>query len=100
MYFYVSSIFYSYHLAQQIEEQEKNLEALALAGENYADKSKKTIQGNTLEYQVQNALQTSFLDVFNSDKIRTEKETNEAIKKERLDSLNAEEKDLNKSLAK
>ena len=49
---------------------------------------------------MQNALQTSFLDVFNSDKIRKEKETNEAIKKERLDSLNAEEKDLNKSLAK
>ena len=85
---------------KQIEEQEKNLEALALAGENYADKSKKTIQGNTLEYQVQNALQTSFLDVFNADKIRKEKATNEAIKKERLDSLNAEEKDLNKSLAK
>ena len=66
----------------------------------YTEESAKTIGNNTLEYQVQNALQTSFLDVFNSDKIRKEKETNEAIKKERLDSLNAEEKDLNKSLAK
>ena len=87
-------------LQAQITEQEKNLDTLRLKEENYADKSKKTIKENTLEYQVQNALQTSFLDVFNSDKIRKEKETNEAIKKERLDSLNAEEKDLNKSLAK
>jgi len=63
-------------------------------------KSQEEQKKNTLEYQVQNALQTSFLDVFNSDKIRKEKETNKAIKKERLDSLNAEEKDLNKSLAK
>ena len=85
---------------KQIEEQEKNLQALSLADENYRQKSQESIKKNTLEYQVQNALQTSFLDVFNSDKIRKEKETNEAIKKERLDSLNAEEKDLNKSLAK
>lgn len=67
---------------------------------DFALKSQEEQKKNTLEYQVQNALQTSFLDVFNSDKIRKEKETNEAIKKERLDSLNAEEKDLNKSLAK
>ena len=67
---------------------------------DFALKTQEEQKKNTLEYQVQNALQTSFLDVFNSDKIRKEKETNEAIKKERLDSLNAEEKDLNKSLAK
>ena len=85
---------------KQIEEQKKNLDALSQADENYRLKSQESIKKNTLEYQVQNALQTSFLDVFNADKIRKEKETNEAIKKERLDSLNAEEKDLNKSLAK
>ena len=76
------------------------LEATKTSLKKYTEESAKTIGNNTLEYQVQNALQTSFLDVFNSDKIRKEKETNEAIKKERLDSLNAEEKDLNKSLAK
>lgn len=76
------------------------LEATKTSLKKYTEESAKTIGNNTLEYQVQNALQTSFLDVFNADKIRKEKETNEAIKKERLDSLNAEEKDLNKSLAK
>ena len=76
------------------------LEATKTSLKKYTEESAKTIGNNTLEYQIQNALQTSFLDVFNSDKIRKEKETNEAIKKERLDSLNAEEKDLNKSLAK
>jgi hypothetical protein len=76
------------------------LEATKTSLKKYTEESAKTIGNNTLGYQVQNALQTSFLDVFNSDKIRKEKETNEAIKKERLDSLNAEEKDLNKSLAK
>ena len=86
--------------AKQIEEQKKNLETLRLAEENYRDKSKESIKQNTLEYQIQAALQTSFLDVFNSEKIRKEKETNEAIRKERLGALDAEENDLNKSLAK
>lgn len=76
------------------------LESTKTSLKKYTEESAKTIGNNTFEYQVQNALQTSFLDVFNADKIRKEKETNEAIKKERLDSLNAEEKDLNKSLAK
>ena len=77
-----------------------NINRLESKVKDFALKSQEEQKKNTLEYQVQNALQTSFLDVFNSDKIRKEKETNEAIKKERLDSLNAEEKDLNKSLAK
>lgn len=87
-------------LKKQIADQEKNLDTLRLKEENYADKSKTTIKQNTLEYQIQTALQTSFLDIFNSEKLRKEKETNEAIRKERLDSLDAEENDLNKSLAK
>jgi hypothetical protein len=66
----------------------------------YTEESAKTIGNNTLEYQVQTALQTSFLNEFNSEKIRKERETNEAIKKERLGALDAEENDLNKSLAK
>jgi TP901 family phage tail tape measure protein len=85
---------------KQIDEQQKNLEALAKADENYKLKSQESIKKNTLEYQVQTALQTSFLNEFNSEKIRKERETNEAIKKERLGALDAEEKDLNKSLAK
>jgi hypothetical protein len=76
------------------------LEATKTSLKKYTEESAKTIGNNTLEYQVQTALQTSFLDVFNSEKIRKERETNEAIKKERLGALDAEEKDLNKSLAK
>jgi hypothetical protein len=85
---------------KQIDEQQKNLDALILADENYRIKSKESIKNNTLEYQVQTALQTSFLDEFNYEKLRKERETNEAIKKERLGALDAEEKYLNKSLAK
>jgi hypothetical protein len=76
------------------------LEATKTSLKKYTEESAKTIGNNTLEYQVQTALQTSFLDVFNSEKIRKERETNEAIKKERLGALDAEENDLNKSLAK
>jgi hypothetical protein len=76
------------------------LEATKTSLKKYTDESAKTIGNNTLEYQVQTALQTSFLNEFNSEKIRKERETNEAIKKERLGALDAEEKDLNKSLAK
>jgi TP901 family phage tail tape measure protein len=85
---------------KQIDEQQKNLEALAKADENYKLKSQESIKKNTLEYQVQTALQTSFLNEFNSEKIRKERETNDAIRKERLGALDAEENDLNKSLAK
>jgi TP901 family phage tail tape measure protein len=67
---------------------------------DFALKSQEEQKKNTLEYQVQTALQTSFLDVFNSEKIRKERETNETIRKERLGALDAEENDLNKSLAK
>jgi TP901 family phage tail tape measure protein len=86
--------------AKQIDEQKKNLETLRLAEENYRDKSKESIKQNTLEYQIANALQTSLLDTFNADKLRKERETNDAIRKERLGALDAEENDLNKSLAK
>jgi len=85
---------------KQIDEQQKNLDALRLADESYRLKSQESIKKNTLEYQVSTAMQTSFLDEFNSEKIRKEKLTNDAIKKERLGALDSEEKDLNKSLAK
>jgi hypothetical protein len=86
--------------AEAISSNIQSINRLESKVKDFALKSQEEQKKNTLEYQVQNALQTSFLDVFNADKIRKEKETNEAIKKERLDSLNAEEKDLNKSLAK
>jgi len=85
---------------KQIDEQQKNLDALRLADENYRDKSQESIKKNTLEYQVSTALQTSMLDVFNSDKIRKEKEANDKIREERLGALNSEEDDITKSLAK
>jgi hypothetical protein len=86
--------------AEAISSNIQSINRLESKVKDFALKSQEEQKKNTLEYQVQNALQTSFLDVFNADKIRKEKETNEAIKKERLDSLNAEENDLNKSLAK
>ena len=76
------------------------LEATKTSLNKYKEESAKTIGNNTLEYQIATALQTSLLDAFNADKLRKEKETNDAIRKERLDSLDAEENDLNKSLAK
>lgn len=76
------------------------LEATKTSLNKYKEESAKTIGNNTLEYQIATALQTSLLDTFNADKLRKEKETNDAIRKERLDSLDAEENDLNKSLAK
>ena len=76
------------------------LEATKTSLKKYTEESAKTIGNNTLEYQIANALQTSLLDTFNADKLRKEKETNEAIRKERLGALDAEENDLNKSLAK
>lgn len=76
------------------------LEATKTSLKKYTEESAKTIGNNTIEYQIATALQTSLLDTFNADKLRKERETNEAIRKERLGALDAEENDLNKSLAK
>ena len=60
----------------------------------------KAARESSLEFQIQTALQTSILDVFNAEKIRKEKEANDKIREERLGALNAEEDDLTNSLAK
>jgi hypothetical protein len=86
--------------AEAINKNVQSINLLESRVKTFAEKTKEEQKKNTFEYQVQTALQTSFLDVFNSEKIRKEKETNEAIRKERLGALDAEENDLNKSLAK
>ena len=83
-----------------ISNNNQALEATKTSLKKYTEESAKTIGNNTLEYQIATALQTSLLDAFNADKIRKEKETNDAIRAERLGALDAEENDLNKSLAK
>lgn len=62
--------------------------------------SEKAIEENKVQYQIGIALQTSILDVFNTERLRKEKETNDAIRAERLGALDQEENDLNASLAK
>jgi hypothetical protein len=72
--------------------------------DNYTTQSKDAIaqaeREASIEFQIQKALQTSILDVFNTERLRKEKETNDAIRAERLGALDQEENDLNSSLAK
>ena len=86
--------------SEAINKNIQSINTLDNRVKTFAEKSKEEQKKNTLEYQIATALQTSLLDAFNADKLRKEKETNDAIRKERLDSLDAEENDLNKSLAK
>jgi hypothetical protein len=66
----------------------------------FKEKSQKAIEDNQIQNQIGIALQTSILDVFNSERLRKEKETNDQIRAERLGALDAEENDLTSSLAK
>jgi phage-related minor tail protein len=66
----------------------------------YQKGSAEEIKKNTTEYLIQLAIQTSILDAFNTDKLKKEREANEALRAERLGALDAEEKDLTTSLAK
>jgi hypothetical protein len=89
---------------ESIQTNIQNINLLSSRLERFGTESKTAIEKaareSTLEFQIQTALQTSILDAFNSDKIRKEKEANDAIREERLGALNAEEDDLNTSLAK
>lgn len=85
---------------EAINKNIQSINSLENKVKTFAEKSKEEQKKNTLEYQIATALQTSLLDAFNADKIRKEKETNDAIRAERLGALDAEENDLNKSLAK
>lgn len=86
--------------SEAINKNIQSINTLENRVKTFAEKSKEEQKKNTLEYQIATALQTSLLDAFNADKIRKEKETNDAIRAERLGALDAEENDLNKSLAK
>jgi phage-related minor tail protein len=89
---------------ESIQTNIQNINLLSGRLERFGTESKTAIEKaareSTLEFQIQTALQTSILDAFNSEKIRKEKEANDAIREERLGALNAEEDDLTKSLAK
>jgi phage-related minor tail protein len=89
---------------ESIQTNIQNINLLSSRLERFGTESKTAIEKaareSTLEFQIQTALQTSILDAFNSDKIRKEKEANDAIREERLGALNAQEDDLTKSLAK
>jgi hypothetical protein len=89
---------------ESIQKNVQNINLLSGRLERFGTESKTAIEKaareSTLEFQIQTALQTSILDAFNSEKIRKEKEANDAIRDERLGALNAEEDDLTKSLAK
>jgi phage-related minor tail protein len=89
---------------ESIQANIQNINLLSSRLERFGTESKTAIEKaareSTLEFQIQTALQTSILDAFNSEKIRKEKEANDAIREERLGALNAEEDDLNTSLAK
>jgi len=89
---------------ESIQKNVQNINLLSSRLERFGTESKTAIEKaareSTLEFQIQTALQTSILDVFNSEKIRKEKEANDKIREERLGALNAEEDDLTKSLAK
>jgi phage-related minor tail protein len=89
---------------ESIQTNIQNINLLSSRLERFGTESKTAIEKaareSTLEFQIQTALQTSILDAFNSEKIRKEKEANDAIREERLGALNAEEDDLTKSLAK
>jgi phage-related minor tail protein len=89
---------------ESIQANIQNINLLSSRLDRFGTESKTAIEKaareSTLEFQIQTALQTSILDAFNSEKIRKEKEANDAIREERLGALNAEEDDLTKSLAK
>jgi TP901 family phage tail tape measure protein len=89
---------------ESIQKNVQNINLLSSRLERFGTESKAAIEKaaleSTLQFQIQTALQTSILDAFNSEKIRKEKEANDAIREERLGALNAEEDDLTKSLAK
>lgn len=68
--------------------------------DEFNTKSQKAIEENQVQFQIGIALQTSILDVFNSERIAKEREANEALRAEKLGALDQEETDLTTSLAK
>ena len=76
-----------------LADTQKKLEDFNLA-------SKKAIEDNQIQNQIGIALSTSILDAFNSERLAKERETNKALRDEKLGALDQEENDLTTSLAK
>lgn len=83
-----------------LEQNNKIISETKLRFERFTQDSKKAIEDNNVLTATGFALVSSFQDVFNAEKIRKEKETNEKIRADRLKSLSDEESDLKKALAK
>lgn len=88
----------------QIARNIASINLLQTRLDNYTTQSKDAIaqaeREASIEFQIQKALQTSILDVFNTERIRKEQETNAKIREKRLGALDQEESDLTSSLAK
>jgi len=87
-------------LAALIANNKQSTDLIEERLKRFTEKSKKAIQDLQIENQIGIALQTSILDVFNTERLRKEKEANDKIREDRLGALNQEENDLNSSLAK
>ena len=88
----------------QIQRNVLSINTLTSKLATYQTDSSKAIakaeEEATLGFQLNAALQTSILDAFNSERLAKERETNKALRDEKLGALDAEENDLTTSLAK
>jgi hypothetical protein len=87
-------------LEQQLEANQNALNDAKTKLDKFAKDSAEEIEKNSGLSGVFLTFQTSLLDAFNLEKLMKERETNEKIREERLNALNAEEDDLTNSLAK
>ena len=88
----------------QIQRNVLSINTLTSKLATYQTDSSKAIakaeEEATLGFQLNAALQTNILDAFNSERLAKERETNKALRDEKLGALDAEENDLTTSLAK
>ena len=88
----------------QIQRNVLSINTLTSKLATYQTDSSKAIakaeEEATLGFQLNAALSTSILDAFNSERLAKERETNKALRDEKLGALDAEENDLTTSLAK
>ncbi len=87
-------------LEQQLEANQTALNDAKTKLDKFAKDSAAEIEKNSGLSGALLTFQAALNDAFNIEKIRKERETNEQIRQERLNALNAEEDDLTTSLAK
>jgi phage-related minor tail protein len=87
-------------LEQQLDANQTALNDAKTKLDKFAKDSAAEIEKNSGLSGALLTFQAALNDAFNIEKIRKERETNEQIRQERLGALNAEEDDLNTSLAK